>query len=73
MQEVRCPGKLRFVITDEGLWEVKCHSFKCGASKEVVVLHYYDPATGELTKTKKYRDAKILFEQSQTKKENYKS
>lgn len=63
-RELRCPGKLRGVITDEGFIEVKCHSYKCGASSDVVVLHYFDPTTGDLDHTKKYRDAKILFEKS---------
>lgn len=61
--ELRCSGSLHGILTTEGLIERKCHSYKCGASSEVVVLHYFDPITGTLVKTNKYRDAKILFDQ----------
>ena len=66
--EVRCTGKLLFIITDEGLWEVKCTSYKCGAQDGVVVFHRFDPLTGELVKTMKYRDAKLLFDERQKEK-----
>lgn len=65
--ELRCPGRLYGVITDEGLIEVKCRSYKCGASPEVVVFHYFDPETQEITKTKKFQDAKVLFDRTNPK------
>jgi hypothetical protein len=65
--ELRCTGSLHGILTSEGLIERKCHSYKCGASSEVVVLHYFDPITGALVKTNRYRDAKILFERKPKK------
>lgn len=66
-REARCPGKLRFILTEEGLIEMICHSYKCGAESGAVVLHYFDISNGEptLVKTKKFRDAKILFDRDQ--------
>lgn len=70
--ELRCDGSLHGILTDEGFVEVKCHSFKCGASSEVVVLHYFDPSSGKLVKTNRYRDAKVLFDRSRRNKETIK-
>lgn len=53
--EIRCPSRLHGRIVN-GQLEVKCASKKCGAQSGVVVLHYFNLLTGELTETKKYSD-----------------
>lgn len=58
--ELRCPSRL-FGIIAEGRFEVKCRSSRCGASKDVTVLHYFDPMTGELLETLKFDNAERLF------------
>lgn len=52
--ELRCDAHLHGVLVD-GLVEVKCRWKPC-AEKGVVVLHYFDPLTGELVKTKRFRE-----------------
>lgn len=59
--ELRCPVKLLGRITQEGLIELKCNSNRCGAGRGVVVLHRWDPTTGLLKETEKYRDPGSLF------------
>jgi hypothetical protein len=55
--ELRCPNKLHGVLTDDGYLEVKCRSRACGAAPgEVVVYHRFDPLTGDLQGTHRYRD-----------------
>lgn len=60
-KELRCPRTLQAVITDEGLIEIKCRHGKCGASSSVTVLHRYDPKSGTLVKTTKFRNADTMF------------
>jgi hypothetical protein len=59
--ELRCPVKLHGLITEDGLLEVKCNSSRCGHGSGVVVLHYFDPHTGQLKETKTFREPASLF------------
>lgn len=49
--ELRCAHKLHGIIRDDGTVEVKCDSKFCGHGPGVVVLHRFDPATGDLVET----------------------
>lgn len=60
-EELRCASRLHAVLTDAGLIEIKCRYDKCGASSETTVLHYFDPISGALVETKKFRDPNKLF------------
>lgn len=53
---LRCPSRIFGLFTEDGKLEAKCNSKHCGAGNGVVVLHYFDLKTGELTETKKFRD-----------------
>lgn len=53
--ELRCDSKKFGELTDDFL-EVKCPSKFCGAAPGVVVLHRFDPLTGELMNTRRFRD-----------------
>lgn len=59
--ELRCDGKLHGVVVKDGLLEIKCRSNRCGAKPGVVVLHIFNPSTGDLVETKKFQDPKVLF------------
>ena len=65
--ELRCPSRLHAVITDDGLIEVKCRYDRCGASSEVTVLHLFDPISGELVETKKFRNPDSMFKKEEVK------
>lgn len=55
--ELRCPNGIKFAeLLDTGLVEVKCRSNRCGAGAGVIVLHQFDPLTGELVNTKRFRE-----------------
>lgn len=55
--ELRCPNGILFAnLNEEGHVEVKCRSKRCGAKAGVVVLHFFDPATGEMVRTEMYKD-----------------
>lgn len=54
--EIRCESKMWGELTVDGYWEIKCPSKFCGAAPDVVVLHRFDPVTGELFETKRFRD-----------------
>jgi len=54
--ELRCDNKKFAELADDGYIEVKCSSRFCGAAPGVVVLHRFDPLTGELITTKRFRD-----------------
>lgn len=54
--ELRCSSKKHGELTDEGLFEVKCSSRFCGAGPGVVVLHRFNPQTGLIVKTLRFRD-----------------
>lgn len=54
--DLRCDsGKLHGVLRD-GVLEIKCSRVTCGASPGLVILHQFDPLTGELIKTLKFRE-----------------
>lgn len=61
--EFRCPTRLHFVLTEDGLIEVKCRNNNepCGASSLVTVLHYFDPSSGRLVRTRKFRNPSSVF------------
>lgn len=54
--EIRCDSKKFGELTDDGVIEVKCPSKFCGAAPGTVVIHRFDPLTGELIQTKRFRD-----------------
>lgn len=54
--ELRCDSKKFGELTEDGVLEVKCSSKFCGAAPAVVVLHRFDPLTGELLSTRRFRD-----------------
>jgi hypothetical protein len=53
--EIRCSGTMHAKITETGL-EIKCKRRTCGSRPGVVVLHTFDPISGELLKTERYAD-----------------
>lgn len=57
--ELRCRNKLHGVVND-GLLEFKCGSSFCGAGTGVVVIHQFDPITGALVNTKRYKDTPVI-------------
>ncbi len=52
--ELRCDHKLHGRVS-HGVLEVMCRSALCGKRPGVVVMHYFDLKTGEMT-TKQYKD-----------------
>jgi hypothetical protein len=61
--ELRCEYKLHGVVVEggSGILEVKCGSSYCGARSGVVVMHYFDLSTCQLTETKRFQDPNKLF------------
>lgn len=57
--ELRCEHKLHGVARD-GVIEVKCKSALCGHKPGVVVIHRFNPVTGELLETKRYKDTPVI-------------
>lgn len=55
MMDLHCGKKLHGRILDNGLIEVDCDSRWCGKLPGVVVLHRFDPFTGELTETLRFK------------------
>lgn len=53
--ELRCPSRLHGVLKGR-LIEIKCSSRFCGANRETIVFHYFNPETGEIVKTVKYKN-----------------
>ena len=53
--ELRCAAKLHGVIKDRFI-EVKCSSRFCGADSQTIVFHYFNPETGLMVKTAKYKN-----------------
>lgn len=53
--ELRCEHKMHGVLVGD-LLEVKCGSSLCGSGPGIVVIHQFDPLTGDLVNTKRYRD-----------------
>lgn len=54
--DLHCGNKKFGELTEDGYLEVKCSSKFCGAAPGAVVLHRFDPLTGELLETKRFRD-----------------
>lgn len=52
--DLRCDNKFHGRIS-HGVFEVMCRSAFCGKQPGVVVMHYFDLKTGEMT-TKKYKE-----------------
>lgn len=57
--DLRCANGIKFGELVDGLIEVKCRSVRCGAIAGVVVLHQFDPLSGELVATKRFRDPTV--------------
>jgi len=53
--DLRCQGGLAARVTDEGLVELPCKSRWCGKRPGVVILHRFNPKTGELVETLKFK------------------
>lgn len=49
--EFRCSSALHGRLTEQGLVEVACRSRWCGKEPGNVILHRFNPATGELVET----------------------
>lgn len=54
--DLRCEHKKFGELTEDGRLEVKCSSRFCGAVSGTVVIHRFDPLTGDLLDTKRFRD-----------------
>lgn len=55
MVDLRCDGTMHAKLDlDRGTIEVKCGRRRCGASKQVVVLHRFSISTGEMIDTRKF-------------------
>lgn len=67
MTDLRCDSKLHGVLVD-GRFEVKCSSRFCGADSDTTVLHYFDPLTGELVDTKRFKEPATAFKNRQKEK-----
>lgn len=61
MKEARCDNVKHFEIVDEVI-EVKCRARFCGHGPGVVVIHKFDPKTGELLGTNSFRDPSMKKE-----------
>jgi hypothetical protein len=53
--DLRCRAKKFGELTDDGVIEIKCSSKFCG-EPGTVVIHRFDPLTGKLIETKRFRD-----------------
>lgn len=58
MIAIRCGSKTFGRITEQGLIEIKCSSRFCKDHPNEVVFHEFDPKTGNLVRTKKYKEPK---------------
>lgn len=63
--ELRCDHKLHGVLNSDGLLEVKCGSTLCGSIPGVVVLHLFDPLTGDMVDTKRFKDTPKINQRGQ--------
>ena len=52
---MRCKNKKHAELV-AGAIEIRCGSAFCGKMPGVVVLHRFDPRTGDLLETKKFQD-----------------
>jgi len=55
--DLRCESKKHGELVD-GLVEIKCDSRFCGHAADTVVIHKFDPATGALVDTCKFKNPK---------------
>lgn len=53
--DLRCDHKLHGRV-NHGVLEVMCRSALCGKKPGVVIMHYFNLRTGEMT-TRKYKDS----------------
>lgn len=54
MTEFRC-NRLHGILNEHGQLEVTCRSRFCGWEPGIIVLHYFDVATGQLLQTQKFQ------------------
>lgn len=59
--ELRCDKRLHGVLSDEGVLEISCRSALCGHRDGMLVIHQFDPASGELLGTRFYKDPATLM------------
>lgn len=61
--DLRCPHRKFGVLvepsTSDGLVEVTCPSRWCGRREGVVVLHTFNTRTGELVRTRQYKQPTV--------------
>jgi hypothetical protein len=56
-QELRCSSyKLHAIVTDNGEIEIQCRDRRCGYEPGIVILHRFNPDSGELVNTLKFND-----------------
>lgn len=55
MMDLHCGNKLHGRVLDNGLIEVACQSRMCGKVPGIVVLHRFDPFTGEAVETLRFK------------------
>jgi len=55
-KELRCGGNMHGIMLDDTHLEVKCKRRACGSKPGTVVLHVFDITTGELTRTRRFKD-----------------
>lgn len=53
--DLRCDHRLHGILKD-GLLEIKCRDRYCGATEGFVVFHYFDPNTGQMKETRRFKD-----------------
>jgi hypothetical protein len=53
--DLRCQSRKHAELND-GYVEVRCRSKHCGHEAGVVVIHRFNPGTGELMNTNRFRD-----------------
>lgn len=61
--ELRCPSRMHGILKEDMI-EVKCRSKFCGASSFASVFHYFNPVTGELVQTKKYKEPPLIVKEN---------
>jgi hypothetical protein len=62
--EARCDHALHFIVVEDEI-EVRCRSRFCGSGGGVIVLHYFDRNTFQLTRTVKLADPAIRLNQKE--------
>lgn len=57
--DLRCDSRLHARLSEvdgRPAIEVMCRSSFCGKAEGMVVLHYFNPVSGELIKTNRYKE-----------------